>query len=115
MANIQARTRAQPGHTNRTPLKRVRAGAGLVIALLLAGCGGSAPPPRAEQPPPRVPQYLPMSEELAAGLVMAPIGWDARGCVQYLMETRSQPQLRSIFYRTHSGDFSTIEEEAACT
>jgi hypothetical protein len=46
---------------------------------------------------------------------MAPIGRDQRGCVVYQLEFQSRPAMQSVFYRTRAGDFSTIEEEAACT
>lgn len=96
---------------------RATAFAAIAVPLLLAGCGGGEPlpPPRAEQPTPSVTRYLPVSEQLAVGLVMAPFGWDPDGCVQYQLETPSQPQLKSVFYRTQAGDFSTLREEAACT
>ena len=46
---------------------------------------------------------------------MQPVGRDARGCVQYRMQSKRRPALEALFYRTRAGDFSTIEEEAACT
>lgn len=98
------------------------------LCALLAACSGGgsdraarrsgvvAPPPRVQPAPQRLYRAsLPAREELARDLVMVPISWDARGCVQYRMESAARPALRSIFYRTRAGDFSTIKEEAACT
>jgi hypothetical protein len=97
---------------------RVRIGFVACVTLLLAACGSSdEPPPHAarEVPWPAPQRALPASEQLASDLVMAPIGRDQRGCVVYKLESQSRPAIQSVFYRTHGGDFSTIEEEAACT
>jgi hypothetical protein len=91
-------------------------------ALCLAACGSGDTPPHGPRETPQnftpaapIARALPATERLAKDLVMAPIGHDQRGCVIYQLESQSRPALRSAFYRTQAGDFSTIEEEAACT
>ncbi len=97
---------------------RVRIGVIASAAVLLTSCGSSdAPPPLAarEVPWPAPQRALPASVQLASDFMMAPIGRDQRGCVVYQLEFQSRPAMQSVFYRTRGGDFSTIEEEAACT
>ena len=97
---------------------RIRIGLIASAALLLTACGSNdEPPPHVarEVPWPAPQRALPASEQLASDLVMAPIGRDQRGCVVYQLESQSRPAMQSVFYRTRGGDFSTIEEEAACT
>mgnify|MGYP003700712391 CR=1 FL=1 len=88
----------------------------LAIALgaSLAGCAsGSAPVP--SDIPAGAAGALPAAEVLDTDLWMIPVARDTRGCVQYRMHSESRPSLAAVFYRTRAGDFSTIEEEAACT
>ena len=97
---------------------RVRIGVIASAAVLLTSCRSSdAPPPLAarEVTSPAPQRALPASVQLASDTIMAPIGRDQRGCVVYQLEFQSRPAMQSVFYRTRGGDFSTIEEEAACT
>jgi len=97
---------------------RVHIGLIASAAVLLKACGSSdGPLPLAarEVPWPAPQRAPPASVQLASDLVMAPIGRDQRGCVVYQLEFQSRPAMQSVFYRTRAGDFSTIEEEAACT
>lgn len=100
----------------------------LATALLAAACVANPPPPaktdrtakasvRAEPDTKveRPARPLPAAEKLDKDLVMAPFARDARGCVMYRMQSKNRPGLNAVFYRTRAGDFSTIEEEAACT
>ena len=93
---------------------------GIVIGLALAGCASDAArAPMAAPPPPvaqaEAPRPLPAAERLGDDLVMVPVARDGRGCVQYQMIAEREQPLSAVFYRTYAGDFSTIEEEAACT
>ncbi len=95
-------------------------GASLVLILLnLAACGGGSDGSAYRAPPPRAPApvhgALPAAVSLDNDLHMVPVARDGRGCVQYRMSSPSRPELDALFYRTEAGDFSTIEEEAACT
>lgn len=104
---------------------RAPSGLLLALALALAACGSNdqtpphgahESPSSAQAPAPVITKRaLPAAIRLAKDLVMAPVGYDRRGCVIYQMESQSRPALQSAFYRTRAGDFSTIEEEAACT
>lgn len=89
--------------------------AALAVAALLAGCASGGGTSSAVSDSPSAPRPLPTAETLDADLVMAPVGRDARGCVQYRMRSQKRPAVDAVFYRTRFGDFSTIREEAACT
>lgn len=102
-----------------------KAGIAAVVSLVAAACASApteqrpasvsvSPPPRVSTPAPPM-RPLPAAETLAQGLKMVPVARDARGCVQYRMQSATRPSLAKMFYRTNGGDFSTIEEEAACT
>ena len=88
----------------------------LALAATLAACAGAGGSGDQSAPSEaRAVGPLPAAETLDADLVMAPIGRDARGCVQYRMQSTRRPAVQAVFYRTAAGDFSTIKEEAACT
>ena len=95
----------------------------LVLGLLAAGCSSTQPePPVSSEPkklrlvaPKLVASPLPGAENLAPDLLMIPVARDGQGCVEYRMQSKSRPNLDAVFYRTNAGDFSTIQEEAACT
>lgn len=88
------------------------------VALTLGACAGGGDgnaPSTAVQSAPQPTGPLPESVSLAQDLKMVPIARDRRGCVLYRMQSERRPNLDALFYRTQAGDFSTIEEEAACT
>ena len=94
---------------------------GLIFALVasaaiaLGGCAGAASSSRTAHTAPAAAQPLPAAEKLGQDLLMVPVARDGRGCVQYRMQSARRPRIEAVFYRTHAGDFSTIEAEAACT
>ena len=99
---------------------RRRTGLTLLATIALAGCaagsggsGSNATSNGAQEA--RFGGPLPAAETLGDDLIMRPIGRDARGCVEYEMQSKRRPALNAVFYRTRAGDFSTIKEEAACT
>jgi hypothetical protein len=95
----------------------------LVLGLLAAGCSSSqstsptnmAPAELRPVAPKLISAPLPGAESLAPNLLMTPVARDGQGCVEYRMQSDSLPNLEAVFYRTNAGDFSTIQEEAACT
>ncbi len=70
-----------------------------LLALgILAGCGGGS--------------IADGGFDLGGGVRMIPAGRDAGGCPVYRMSGRDGGTLRSAFYRTPSGDFTTNRQEA---
>lgn len=90
-------------------------GIGLAAALALAACTASGDPQPTRFSPATAAGPLPHAEQIGEDLVMAPVGRDPRGCVQYQVRSNTRPTLQAVFYRTRAGDFSTIKEEAACS